>query len=163
MSEKISKRQKIAAVMLGSGYRIAEVADKLSVAEETVSRWKKNADFSELCGQAHIDFLDAVVAERQVIVSKCHHAIRQALDNTEISELGKANMAIRYLATSGAQTGLYNHFQQKMEYMISVSEQSTQAFRHVMETLDALCELKSSNGYLTDAEYRKKAEDIVRM
>ena len=163
MSEKISKRQKIAAVMLGSGYRIAEVAANLSVAEETVTRWKQNADFVNLCEQANIECLDAVIAERQVIVAKCHHAIRQALDNTGISPLGRANMAIRYLATSGAQTGLYNNFQQKAEYLNSVSAENANAFRHVMDTLDALCELKSSNGYLTDAEYRKKAEDITRM
>ena len=73
---KDSKRQKIAAVMLGSGYRIAEVADKLSVAEETVSRWKNNADFSEQAAGAYRipGCSDCRTAGYSFKVSSCYQA-----------------------------------------------------------------------------------------
>ena len=36
------------------------------------------------------------------------------------------------------------------------------SYKEVLRVLDLLAALKTTNGHLSDAEYRKKAEDIVR-
>ena len=44
-STKLNKRQLIAAELLGVGYRPSDVAQKLTLRRETISRWQVNPDF----------------------------------------------------------------------------------------------------------------------
>ena len=45
MSTTINKRQLIAAELLGVGHRPSDVAKKLALRRETISRWQVNPDF----------------------------------------------------------------------------------------------------------------------
>ena len=45
----------------------------------------------------------------------------------------------------------------------SIREEAQESFKRVLRVLDLLAALKTTNGHLSDAEYRKKAEDILRV
>ena len=45
IGKKLNKRQQIAANLIGLGHRPSEVANKLSITKETISRWRAQENF----------------------------------------------------------------------------------------------------------------------
>ena len=162
MSTKLNKRQRIAAELIGLGYRPSAVASELGVSRETISRWRQVPTFNEQCQKAHLDLLTSLLADRLRLIDRCHEAIDDALNCKDTSNGIKASLALRYLALNGSQSHVYHSIDNDHGRLSARDEESKRAFQWMIEKLDGLAKLKTTNGHLTDAEYRKKAEDIVR-
>ncbi len=162
MSTKLNKRQQIAAEMLGLGHRPSAVAAKLSVSRETVSRWQQNSNFKQLSQQSHLELLANLLSERLLLIDKCHNIVAEAFENDDMSVTAKSSLAVRYLALTGAQSNVYGGIEQRQEFLLSKVENSNETFRWIMDVLDTLRSLKTANSNLSDAEYRRLAENIVR-
>ena len=81
------------------------------------------------------------------------------------SELGVSRETIsrwRQVAAFNEQSHVYHSIDNDHGRLSARDEESNRAFRWVMDKLDKLAGLKARNDHLTDAEYRRMAEDIVR-
>ena len=141
-SKKLNQKQVLAAEMLGQGYRQKEVAERLNLRGETISRWTTLEPF------------------REAIINKCHEAILKALENDE-APIQSASVAIRYLNTFVKPYTVYNKLAE-----VQKSQQSNDKFVEAMSQITNIIEqlgyLKSSNSVYTDKEYREHAEQVVR-
>ena len=162
MSTQLNKRQRIAAELIGLGHRPSAVASELGVSRETISRWRQLPNFNEQSQKAHLDLLASLLADRLQLLDRCHEAIADALKCRDTNKAIKASVAVRYLALNGSQSHIYHSIENDHGRLSARDEESNRAFRWMIEKLDGLAKLKTTNGHLTDAEYRKKAEDIVR-
>ena len=63
MSTTINKRQLIAAELLGVGHRPSDVAKKLALRRETISRWQVNPDFILAKEKAYLEVLSNIIKE----------------------------------------------------------------------------------------------------
>ena len=162
MSTKLNKRQRIAAELIGIGHRPSVVASQLNVSRETISRWQHLPDFTELSSKAHLDLLASLLADRLRLIDRCHEAIGDALKCKDTSNGIKASVAVRYLALNGSQSHVYHSIDNDHGRLSARDEESSRAFRWVMNKLDKLARLKARNDHVTDKQYRRMAEDIVR-
>ena len=106
--------------------------------------------------------LASLLADKLQLIDRCHEAIGDALKCKDTDKAIKASVAVRYLALNGSQSHVYHSIENDHGRLSARDEESNRAFRWMIEKLDGLANLKTTNGHLTDAEYRKKAEDIVR-
>ena len=162
MSTKLNKRQRIAAEMLGLGHRPSAVASKLSVSRETISRWQQDDTFLQFVQHSHIDLLNTLLTDKLALLNTCHDVISKALSNDDESIMARANLAARYLTLSGTQSNIYGGIERRHDFMQAKDERDNQSFRRIMDILHKLAALKGSNNNFSDAEYRKRAEEIVR-
>ena len=162
MSTKLNKRQRLAAELIGLGHRPSAVASELGVSRETISRWRQLPTFNEQSQKAHIDLLASLLTDRLQLIDRCHEALSDALSCKETSNATKATLAVRYLSLNGSQTHIYHSIDNDDGRLSARDEESNRAFRWIMDKLDKLAGLKARNDHLTDAEYRRMAEDIVR-
>lgn len=162
MSTKLNKRQRLAAELIGLGHRPSAVASELGVSRETISRWRQLPNFNEQSQKAHLDLLASLLADRLQLIDRCHNAIGDALNCKDTSNGIKASVAVRYLALNGSQSHVYHSIDNDHGRLSARDEESNRAFRWVMDKLDKLAGLKARNDHVTDAEYRRMAEDIVR-
>ena len=162
MSTKLNKRQRLAAELIGLGHRPSAVASELGVSRETISRWRQMPAFNEQSQKAHLDLLASLLADRLRLIDRCHEAIEDALNCKDTSNGIKASVAVRYLALNGSQSHVYHSIENDHGRLSASDEESNRAFRWVMDKLHKLAGLKARNDHLTDAQYRRMAEDIVR-
>ena len=162
MSTKLNKRQRLAAELIGLGYRPSAVANELGVSRETISRWRQLPNFNEQSQKAHLDLLGSLLADRLQLIDQCHRAISDVLKCKESSKGVKASVAVRYLALNGSQSYIYHSINYDHGRLSARDEESNRAFQWIMDKLDKLARLKARNDLVTDKEYRKMAEDIVR-
>ena len=148
--------------MLGSGERPSVVAHSLGVANETVSRWQQIPEFRSLVEKAHIKALKALIDDATSLIEKSHIAINGALSSDDISPAARENIALRYLSLSGATQNIYHTLDAKHAHLLATDEQSNRAFKWVIEVFDDLASLKAYNPQMSDAEYRQRAEALVR-
>ena len=66
------------------------------------------------------------------------------------------------MALNGSQSHVYHSIENDHGRLSARDEESNRAFRWVMDKLDKLAGLKARNDHVTDKEYRRMAEDIVR-
>ena len=163
MSTKLNKRQRIAAELIGLGHRPSAVASELGVSRETISRWRQLPNFNEQSQKAHLDLLASLLADRLRLIDRCHEAIGDTLMCKDTSKAIKAGVAVRYLALNGSQSHVYHSIDNDHGRLSARDEENNRAFDKVITILRELAHLKTTNGHLSDAEYRKKAEDIVRL
>lgn len=159
-SKKLNPKQVLAAEMLGQGYRQKEVAERLNLRGETISRWTTLEPFREATDAASRCLLDEITVDTVKLINKCHEAILKALENDE-APIQTASVAIRYLNTFVKPYTVYNKLaevQKSEETRSEFDETLAQLWRVVKQ----LSYLKSSNSVYTDKEYREKAEEIVR-
>ena len=102
MSTTINKRQLIAAELLGVGHRPSDVAKKLALRRETISRWQVNPDFILAKEKAYLEVLSNIIKESTLLTNKAHQALLEAFEDQEISKVAKATIGIRYLTLVGA-------------------------------------------------------------
>ncbi len=157
MLTNLNKRQILAAEMLGMGYRSCVVADKLSIRRETLSRWKTLPAFESISQQARINIMTNLISDKIRLLSRSHDAIDEALMSSKTTSISKTNIAIRYLCLLGGSSNAYNKLEEWHAFLLSTNDESNNSFSWVIRVLDELCDLKTSNGYLSDAEYRKKS------
>ena len=161
MSTKLNKRQQIAAEMLGLGSRPSFVAEKLNVNRETISRWQNDQAFMKFAQRSHLELLANLLTDRLALINQCHGAIFAVLESKEVSVLARAGVAVRYLALTGTHSNLYGGVEKRLNAMSSSEEESNDAFKNVMETLDKIAALKRMDRDMSDREYRQRIESIM--
>jgi len=123
-STKLNKSQLIAAELLGAGHRPSEVARKLSLRRETISRWKINQDFVLAMDRAHLEVLSNIANDTTMLTNKAHQALLEAFDDEKISKVAKATIGIRYLSLVGAQSTIYEKNNKKYAELSKSTENS---------------------------------------
>ena len=160
-STKLNKRQQIAAYLIGQGSRPSKVAKQLQVSRETISRWQNDQAFMKQAQKSHIEFLANLLSDKLALVNQCHETVSEALGSKNISISARAGVAVRYLALAGTHSNVYGGVEKQLDFLSSTDEESAEAFKNVMETLDKLAALRQIDKDITDADYRRKVETIM--
>ena len=111
--------------------------------------------------KSHIEFLANLLSDKLALVNQCHETVFEALNSEDMSIIARAGVAARYLALTGTHSNVYGSFEKQLDFLSSTDEESTEAFKNVMETLDKLAALKCLNQDISDADYRKNVERIM--
>lgn len=114
MSIKLNKRQQIAASLIGLGSRPSEVADKLSLSKETISRWQAQANFEEETDRVTKTLLLEMLNERLALIDICHRVIKDILCSDNTATNIKGNIAIKYLNAVGSKVNAYDVLTKQM-------------------------------------------------
>ena len=111
---------------------------------------------------AHTELLADLIAERRRLICRSQKIIAEVLACDETPRHQKANVALRYLALNSNQTSLYQSLERERGALINADEQSDNAFKYIMSVLHDIRALKASGPGLSDREYRKVAEGLLR-
>lgn len=162
-STKLNKSQLIAAELLGAGHRPSEVARKLSLRRETISRWKVNQDFILAMDRAHLDVLSNIANDTTMLTSKAHQALLEALDDEEISKVAKATIGIRYLSLVGAQSTIYEKNNKKYAELSKSTDNSKTIAIWLVDILEGIEGLKKNKDKISFQELKHKVDDLFNL
>ena len=160
---KLNKRQLIAAELLGVGYKPSDVAKKLSIRRETISRWQVNQEFIFAKEKAYLEVLSNIVNESNLLTNKAHHALLEAFDDQEISKVAKATIGIRYLSLVGAQSNTYEKTNKKYTELSKVTDNNGIIAKWLVDLLEGIKNLKPSRGEITHQELINKVDDLINV
>ena len=160
---KLNKRQLIAAELLGVGHRPSDVAKKLSIRRETISRWQVNPEFIFAKERAYLEVLSNIVNESNLLTNKAHQALLEAFDDQEISKVAKATIGIRYLNLVGAQSNTYEKTNKKYTELSKVKDNNGIIAKWLVDLLEGIKNLKSSRGEITHQELIARADSLINL
>ena len=163
MSTTINKRQLIAAELLGVGHRPSDVAKKLALRRETISRWQVNPDFILAKEKAYLEVLSNIVNEASLLTDKAHQALLEAFEDQEISKVAKATIGIRYLTLVGAQSTAYEKSNSKYIELSKRTDNNEVVAKWFVDVLDGIRDLKPSRGEITDNILRKRVYELINL
>ena len=98
MSSNLNERQQLAVVLLCSGLSATEVAKKVKVRKETISRWKNDRDFNEELRSWRLAFFDRLIKRQFALFSEAQHQIEAAFQDSALTSYQKANIALRFIS-----------------------------------------------------------------
>ena len=97
MSIKLKENQLLAAKLLSFGLSSKYVANKTSIREETLSRWRKNQWFIKEVTYQQDRYLHSLEEGHFQMIKQSILAIQEALNSDEIPLKAKASLGIQYL------------------------------------------------------------------
>ena len=163
MSTTINKRQLIAAELLGVGVRPSDVAQKLTLRRETISRWQVNQDFILAKEKAYLEVLSNITNESTLLTNKAHQALLEAFEDQEISKVAKATIGIRYLTLVGAQSTAYEKSNSKYIELSKRTDNNEEVAKWFVDVLDGIRDLKPSKGVRADDELRNRVHELIEL
>ena len=163
MSTTINKRQLIAAELLGVGVRPSDVAQKLTLRRETISRWQVNPDFILAKEKAYLEVLSNIINESTLLTNKAHQALLEAFEDQEISKVAKATIGIRYLTLVGAQSTAYEKSNSKYIELSKRTDNNEVVAKWFVDVLDGIRDLKPSKGVRADDELRNRVYELIEL
>ena len=89
MSTNLNERQQLAVALLCSGLSATEVAKKVKVRKETISRWKNDRDFNEELRSWQVAFFDRLIKRQFALISEAQHQIEAALQDSALTSYQK--------------------------------------------------------------------------
>ena len=98
MSTKLNESQKIACHLLASGVKATAISKKLSIREETLSRWRQTDAFKEELEAATGVILREIIETHKNLLISSQNIILDALSNNDLDIFKKASLALRYLS-----------------------------------------------------------------
>ena len=98
MSTKLNENQLIAIHLIASGVKASVISKQLGIREETLSRWRQNATFSEAVKNATERVLTEVLETHKNLIIMSQNTIADALNDEELDLFKKANLALRFLS-----------------------------------------------------------------
>ena len=98
MSSNLNERQQLAVVLLCSGLSATEVAKKVKVRKETISRWKNDRDFNEELRNWRLAFFERLIKRQFALFSEAQHQIEAAFQDSALASYQKANIALRFIS-----------------------------------------------------------------
>ena len=98
MSIILNEKQLIAVHLFASGLKASVIAKKLSIREETLSRWRQIDEFKEALEDAIEVILREIVETHKNLLISSQIVINEALNNEDLDLFKKANLALRYLS-----------------------------------------------------------------
>ena len=163
MSIQLNKRQLIAAELLGVGHKPSDVAKKLSIRRETISRWQVNPEFIFAKERAYLEVLSNIVNESNLLTNKAHQALLEAFDDQEISKVAKATIGIRYLSLVGAQSNTYEKTKKNYTELSKVKDNNGIIAKWLVDLLEGIRNLKPSRGEITHQELIARADSVLNL
>ena len=160
---KLNKRQLIAAELLGVGVRPSDVAQKLTLRRETISRWQVNPDFILAKEKAYLEVLSNIINESTLLTNKAHQALLEAFEDKEISKVAKATIGIRYLTLVGAQSTAYEKSNSKYKELSKRTDNNELVVKWFVDVLDGIRDLKPFRGEITDDDLRYRASELIKL
>ena len=160
---KLNKRQLIAAELLGVGHRPSDVAKKLSIRRETISRWQVNPEFIFAKERAYLEVLSNIVNESNLLTNKAHQALLEAFDDQEISKVAKATIGIRYLSLVGAQSNTYEKTNKKYTELSKVKDNNGIIAKWLVDLLEGIRKLKPSSGEKIDQQLINNIDRLINL
>jgi len=160
-STKLNKSQLIAAELLGAGHRPSEVAKKLSLRRETISRWQLKQAFVLAMDRAHLEVLSNIVNDTTMLTNKAHQALLEAFDDQEISKVAKAGIGIRYISLVGSQSSAYEKNNSKYIELSKRTNKNEVVAKWFVDVLNGIKDLKPSNGVRADDELRSRVYELI--
>ena len=98
MSTKLNENQLVAVHLLASGVKASVIAKKLSIREETLSRWRQIDEFKDALEEAKEVVLREIDETHKNLLISSQDIINEALNNEELDLHKKANLALRYMS-----------------------------------------------------------------
>ena len=98
MSANLNDRQQLAVVLLCFELSATEVAKKLKVRKETVSRWKNEREFNEELCNWRLAFFDRLMKRQYALFSEAQHQIETAFQDSALTSYQKTNIALRFIS-----------------------------------------------------------------
>ena len=160
---KLNKRQLIAAELLGVGVRPSDVAQKLTLRRETISRWQVNPDFILAKEKAYLEVLSNIINESTLLTNKAHQALLEAFEDQEITKVAKAGIGIRYLSLVGSQSSAYEKSNSKYIELSKRTDNNEVVVKWFVDILDGIRDLKPSRGEITDDDLRYRASELIKL
>tara|TARA_A100001015_G_C15040978_1_gene739665 strand:+ start:684 stop:1058 length:375 start_codon:yes stop_codon:yes gene_type:complete len=118
MSTQLNEPQLLAAQYLAIGLRPSEVAEKLSIARETVSRWQSLPDFNTELQQANKDFIKGLIKREYFLLEMAQDSLETFLTNEEEPASKKAMVALRFMHQYASKMSLYYRLRNRHEDII---------------------------------------------
>ena len=162
-STKLNKSQLIAAELLGAGHRPSEVAKKLSLRRETISRWQLKQAFVLAMDRAHLEVLSNIVNDTTMLTNKAHQALLEAFDDQEISKVAKAGIGIRYLSLIGSQANTYEKSNKKYIDLSKVTDNNEIIAKWFVDVLEGIRSLNPTKGEITHQELINKIDQLINL
>ena len=97
MSKKLNETQIIAAHLLGAGHKPKDIAKKLEVREETLSRWRGQSSFDKVVTAANNDLIDTIIDRQKALLSLAQDTIEETLHTKALDPYRKSMIALKYL------------------------------------------------------------------
>ena len=162
-STKLNKSQLIAAKLLGVGHRPSEVAKKLSLRRETISRWQLNQDFVLAMDRVHLEVLSNIVNDTTMLTNKAHQALLEAFDDEKTSKIAKASIGIRYLSLVGAQSNIYDKNNKKRSELSRLSQNNEMVAKWFVDILVGIKNLKKNKEGTTIQQFKDKIDYLFNL
>jgi len=163
MSTTINKRQLIAAELLGVGHRPSDVAKKLALRRETISRWQVNPDFILAKEKAYLEVLSNIIKESTLLTNKAHQALLEAFEDQEISKVAKATIGIRYLTLVGAQSTAYEKSNSKYIELSKRTDNNEVVAKWFVDVLEGIRDLKPCKAEVNNKGLRVRAHELIKL
>ena len=97
MSKKLNETQLIAAHLLRAGHKPKDIAKKLNIREETISRWKNNNAFYDVMRTANFEIYANVLYRQKSLIALAQDTLEEALKSTEIDTYKKCLLSLKFL------------------------------------------------------------------
>ena len=98
MSIKLNENQLIAIHLLASGHKSCEVAKQLNIRQETLSRWRQNAQFDKAVNDTTEIILNEIINTHKNILILSQNVILEVLKDSNLDLIKKANIALRFIS-----------------------------------------------------------------
>ena len=118
MSTNRNKRQQIAIYYLAMGYKPSEVANKLNVRRETISRWQRDDEFERELKLARMDFLKELLFKEIRFLDLPQQQFDAFLQNPDVQPYHKAKLALHFMKQYSEKTTLERKLVYKMHEVV---------------------------------------------
>lgn len=118
MSTNRNKRQQIAIYYLAMGYKPSEVANKLNVRRETISRWQRDDEFGRELKLARMDFLKELLFKEIRFLDLAQQQFDAFLQNPDVQPYHKAKLALQFMKQYSGKTTLERKLVYKMHEVV---------------------------------------------
>ena len=118
MSTNRNKRQQIAIYYLAMGYKPSEVANKLNVRRETISRWQRDDEFERELKLARMDFLKELLFKEIRFLDLPQQQFDAFLQNPDVQPYHKAKLALHFMKQYSGKTTLERKLVYKMHEVV---------------------------------------------
>ena len=98
MSTNLNNRQQIAIALLASGLTSSDVAEKINVTKETISRWFHNEAFRAELKYHRVEFFEGLIKKQYALFFKAQQQIELALTDEELPIYQRASIALRFMS-----------------------------------------------------------------
>ena len=120
MSKKLYETQLIAATLLATGEKAKDVADKIGIREETLSRWQRNEEFYNVLCEANNRIVDGIIERQKLILSLSQDALLAVLQNNQFDPYKKGLLALKCIQLTKEKeifyTGIVKNFYKTTAY-----------------------------------------------